>query len=163
MDLVRLAGVTGPHTTSCSSQGEWDLVKRYFRFGVGLENWGKTNSLSYLLPSPSEISHSIYYMVGCQGDAVGTRELTWQSKHHDLRVGCSGWESGVPFQRKSHKNALIWAHFYPCWWVTWEFLVFSSCLSSLSSILPWVGKRCFGSSLVSEAPGPFTFSSGSFL
>ena len=93
MDLVRLAGVTGPQTTSCSSQGEWDLVKRYFRLGVGLEKWGKTNSLSYLLPSPSEISHSIYHMVGCQGDAVGTRELTWQSKHHGLRVGCSGWES----------------------------------------------------------------------
>ena len=106
MDLVRLAGGTGPQTTSCSSQGEWDLVKRYFRFGVELEKWGKTNSLSYLLPSQSEISHSIYYMV--------VKEMLWvpgnslgNQKHHGLRVGCSGWESGVPFQRKSHKNAVI--------------------------------------------------------
>ena len=106
MDLVRLAGGTGPQTTSCSSQGEWDLVKRYFRFGVELEKWGKTNSLSYFLPSQPEISHSIYYMV--------VKEMLWvpgnslgNQKHHGLRVGCSGWESGVPFQRKSHKNALI--------------------------------------------------------
>ena len=160
MDLVRLAGGTGPQTTSCSSQGEWDLVKRYLRFGVELEKWCKTNSLSYLLSSQSEISHSIYYMV--------VKEMLWvpgnSLGNQSIMVWGWGARTGrVPFQRKSHKNALIGAHFYPCWWVTWGFLVFSSCLSSLSSVLPWVGKWCFGSSLVSKAPGLFTFSSGSFL
>lgn len=46
-----------------------DLVKRYFRFGVRLEKWGRINSLSSLLPSLSEISHSIYHRV--------VKEMLW--------------------------------------------------------------------------------------
>lgn len=122
-------------------QGEWGLVKRYFRFGMGLEKWGRINGLSYLLPSLSEISHSIRQ--GCQGDAGDTKELSWQSEHHAFEGG--GTQSGrleCHSRVKSHKNALTWAHFNPCWWMTWEFLVFS-CPSHPLFFHGW-GKGVFG-------------------
>lgn len=95
-----------------------------------------TFSLPFLrshIPSFSRLSRRCWV---CQGTRLAIRVMFWG-------LGCSGWESGMPFQRKSHKNALIWAHFYPCWWVTWEFLVFS-CLPFFPSVLPWVGKGVLG-------------------
>lgn len=62
-NLVRMAGGPSPQTTSCSSQGEWNFMKRYLRFGIGLEEWEQIFGLSYLLPSLSEISHSICHRV----------------------------------------------------------------------------------------------------
>lgn len=73
-----MAGGASPHTTSCSSQGEWNLMKRYFRFGMGLEKWGGISGLSYLLPSLSEISHSIFLevvkeMLGLSRNSLGNQ------------------------------------------------------------------------------------------
>lgn len=135
-------------------QGEWGLVKRYFRFGTELEKWGRIKGLSSLLPSLSEFSHSICRrvvreMLGVPRHSVGNQSvMLWG-------VGCSDWEIGTPFQSRSHRNALTRAHFYPCWWITWEFLVFSSCPSSLPFVLPWTGEGCVWWILISKAPGLF--------
>lgn len=87
-----------------------------------------------LRPSPFPFwDLSFHLSQGCQ-DAGAIKELTWQSEHRALRLGLRG----MPFQRESHKNALIWAHLYPCWWVTWEFLLF---LSSSPPLCPSGGEK----------------------
>lgn len=122
---------------------------------MGLEKWGRIKGLSYLLSSLPEISHSICRKVirkilGAPRNSVGNQSIMLWT------LGYSDWEIRMPFQMRSHKNALTWAHFYPCWWMTWEFLVFSSCPSSVPSILPWMGDGCVWWSLISKVPGLFT-------
>lgn len=68
----------GPHTTSRSSQGEWNLVKRYFLSRMGSDRWGQISLIPSL--SLSEISHSIYHkavkeMLGVSRNSHGNQSI----------------------------------------------------------------------------------------
>jgi len=135
-------------------QGEWGLVKRYFRFGTGLEKWGRIKGLSSLLPSFSDISHSICRRV-VREMLGGSRALSWQSERHALRVGVLGLRDRNAIPEEEPQTCLNSSPFLSLLMNYLRVLVFSSCPSSLPSILPWMGEGCVWWILISKAPGLF--------
>lgn len=148
-----MAGGSSPQTTSCSP-GWVGLSEAVLQVWGWIGEVGQDQGLLSLLASLGEISHSICRRVvreklGVPRHAVGHQSIMLWG------LGFSDWTIRMPFQRQSHKNALTRTHFDPCWWITWEFLVFSSCPSSLPSILPWMGAGYVWWILISKAPGLF--------
>lgn len=140
-DLVRMAGGASPHTTSCSSQGEWNLMKRYFRFGMGLEKWGGISGLSYLLPSLSEISHSIFLEVVKEMLGLSRNSLGNQSRV--LRVGVLRLGEGNAIPEEEPQKCLNLSPFLPL--LTSDLRVLGFLLSSFPPLCPSMGgKGCFG-------------------
>lgn len=77
-------------------------VQWYFRFGMGSEKWGRIFGLSDLLPSLSEISHSI-----CLEVVKEMLGVSRNSEHRALRVGVLRLREWNAIQSQSHTNALI--------------------------------------------------------
>lgn len=93
-------------------QGEWGLVKRYFRFGTGLEKWAGIKGLSSLLLSFSDISHSICRravreMLG------GSKALSWQSERHALRARVLGLRDRNAIPEEEPQTCLNSSPFLP--------------------------------------------------
>lgn len=140
-----MAGGPSPQTTSCSSQGEWNFMKRYFRFGIGLEEWdrssaSRTFSLPFLrfhIPSVTGLSRRYW---GYQGPHLAP-------EHHALRfgvLGLGGWWVAIP--EEEPQKCLNLSPYLPLLMSDLIVFVLSSCPSSLPSVLSWVAKGCFGRS-----------------
>lgn len=156
-------GGASPHTTSCSSQGEWNLVKRYFRFGMGMEKWGGISGLLYLLPSLFEISHSICLevvkeMLGLSRNSLGNQSLT-------LRVGVLRLREWNAIPEEEPQKCLNLSPFLPLLMSDLRVLGFLF-LSSFPPLCPSMGGgRVFWVEFDFQSTWPlyFTFSSGSFI
>lgn len=74
----------------CSSLGKWNLVKRYFQFGMRSNKWDQIRGL-ILSPSLSEISYSTYLKANREMLRVPRKTLGNQSIML-CRSGFLGWK-----------------------------------------------------------------------